>query len=489
MSLKRVNLYHLYTSSRLGITDFRKYEKVLSKRQNISNLGEREKDSLFYLVELFIENNCEVKYLDNFYYSYTIPHIGKEFDLLKIDNDKILNIELKSENVGLDRIKKQLVTNYKYLKYLSKESHLFTFVSDEKKFYKLDTEKKLVLTTKEEVLSVLKTFNSNDYPDINGLFETADFLVSPNVNPQKFINGHYFLTTQQELIKNTLLSTINTNNVFKITGEAGTGKTLLLFDIARELALKKSTLIINCNKPNPHHETIMREILNLSIISQDELLQKSNYLDSFSYVLLDEAQRMKPRIWEMLLQRVKDSKNVIFTLDPKQVLSKEEIKANYNLLINKLQPCTFSLSNRIRINNSIKDFTYRLFDLSLVKYKLDLEDVTLHYALDSKELKTYFNLYASNYTYIKIPNTNYDCGNITNVTIDDVVGKDYENVLIVMDDKFYYQGEKLQGHESVKNDYLYLKVLYQGLTRTREKLTLIVYKNKKLFKEILKNIK
>ena len=49
-----------------------------------------------------IKNQAEIKLLeieisklDNFYYSYTIPHIGKEFDLLKIDKSCILNIELK----------------------------------------------------------------------------------------------------------------------------------------------------------------------------------------------------------------------------------------------------------------------------------------------------------------------------------------------------------------------------------------------------------
>ena len=58
-----------------------------------TNLGEREKGSLFYLVDLLLQKNIKFEMLDNFYYSYTIPHIGKEFDLLKIDDEIILNIE------------------------------------------------------------------------------------------------------------------------------------------------------------------------------------------------------------------------------------------------------------------------------------------------------------------------------------------------------------------------------------------------------------
>ena len=44
--------------------------------------------------------------LDNFFI-HTIAHISKEFDLLKVSSNRkrILNIELKSEDVGEERIK------------------------------------------------------------------------------------------------------------------------------------------------------------------------------------------------------------------------------------------------------------------------------------------------------------------------------------------------------------------------------------------------
>ena len=97
MSYKYVNLYYLYTAASVSIKDYRIYEKILSNRLKPTSLGEREKGSLFHLVDVLLENDCSINKLDNFYYSYTIPHIGKEFDLLKIDNKKILNIELKNQ--------------------------------------------------------------------------------------------------------------------------------------------------------------------------------------------------------------------------------------------------------------------------------------------------------------------------------------------------------------------------------------------------------
>ncbi|MCB5916125.1 hypothetical protein [Dorea longicatena] len=47
----------------------------------------------------------EIKYFENLFTSFTIEQIGKEFDLIKIDMDTlVLNIELKSEDVGVEAI-------------------------------------------------------------------------------------------------------------------------------------------------------------------------------------------------------------------------------------------------------------------------------------------------------------------------------------------------------------------------------------------------
>ena len=487
MSYKYVNLYYLYTAASVSIKDYRIYEKILSNRLKPTSLGEREKGSLFHLVDVLLENDCSINKLDNFYYSYTIPHIGKEFDLLKIDNKKILNIELKSENVGLDRIKTQLVRNYNYLKYLSMEMYLFTFVSDSKTFYKLNNSLELIPTDIEEVLGVVNSFDGNIYPDIDKLFKTSDYLVSPNAHPHKFINNQYFLTSQQEYIKNKIYQVLKYKNIIKITGEAGTGKTLLLFDMAKELSKENKVLIINCNKYNEAHELINKSLVNVAILCQQELLNNKNVIADYDYILLDEAQRMDNGLWKILNDNL--DKKIIFTLDPKQVLTKEEIKANYNSLIDELGAIKYKLSNRIRINNTIKDFTYRLFDLSRNKTPLDLTNVKIHYASNKEELTSYFKIYQDSFTYITIPNTNYDSGNICAVDINEVVGKDYENVMMILDNNYFYSNKKLSSHNSQKNNYLYLKILYQGLTRTRENIAIIIYRNKKLFKELLEGLK
>ena len=46
------NLYYLYTASKVGIASYRLYDKVLSKREKVVNIGDREKGSLYYLVKV-----------------------------------------------------------------------------------------------------------------------------------------------------------------------------------------------------------------------------------------------------------------------------------------------------------------------------------------------------------------------------------------------------------------------------------------------------
>ena len=43
------------------------------------------------------ENGVSIRGFDGFFVSYSIPQIGKEFDLLRFGRNYILNIELKSE--------------------------------------------------------------------------------------------------------------------------------------------------------------------------------------------------------------------------------------------------------------------------------------------------------------------------------------------------------------------------------------------------------
>lgn len=81
------------------------FENILSQRSKKLNVKVQEFIAIKTLVDLLRNMETEIKYFENLFTSFTIEQIGKEFDLIKIDMDTlVLNIELKSEDVGVEAI-------------------------------------------------------------------------------------------------------------------------------------------------------------------------------------------------------------------------------------------------------------------------------------------------------------------------------------------------------------------------------------------------
>ena len=66
-----------------------------------------------------------------------MPKLGKEFDLLRISEDTIINIELKSDAIPDERIKKQLLQSRYYLSYLGKDIRSYTYISKQNRLVRL----------------------------------------------------------------------------------------------------------------------------------------------------------------------------------------------------------------------------------------------------------------------------------------------------------------------------------------------------------------
>ena len=91
--MKSVNIYaltRLSNPNRLQVL-----EKQMSKRDFGLKIKDWEVESLRMLSNKLEEVLGTIDGLD-FYYSFHIPRLGKEFDLLRISEDLVINIELKS---------------------------------------------------------------------------------------------------------------------------------------------------------------------------------------------------------------------------------------------------------------------------------------------------------------------------------------------------------------------------------------------------------
>ena len=150
-----------------------------------------------------------VSFFDGFYFSYTIEHISKEFDLLKFsaNADCALNIELKSEAIEEDRIRKQLEQNRYYLSHVSRTILSYTYVMESNALYCLNDHGFLRRCPLSELAAamqrpVLQTFVEEN---IGQFFRAQDYLISPVRNPEKLLTGRYFLTNQQSEFRRQIL--------------------------------------------------------------------------------------------------------------------------------------------------------------------------------------------------------------------------------------------------------------------------------------------
>ena len=67
-----------------------------------------------------------------------------------------------------------------------------------------------------------------------------------------------------------------------------------------------------------------------------------------------------------------------------------------------------------------------------------------------------------------------------------VIGQAFDNVIFSMDDNFrYHEDGHLQGKAHPNPNYKFDKLWYQGVSRAREKLCILVIGNQKLFSNIL----
>lgn len=91
--MKSISIYTITRNQ--NIEQLQKLERQLSGRDYFLKMREWELESMKALTAE-LETCMEDVYALRFFYSFQIPRLGKEFDLLQIKEDQIVNIELKS---------------------------------------------------------------------------------------------------------------------------------------------------------------------------------------------------------------------------------------------------------------------------------------------------------------------------------------------------------------------------------------------------------
>lgn len=455
-----------------------------------------ELDDLEKLLITMKASRVSVEDLADFYVGYKIPQIGKEFDLLRFGQTSIVNIEIKSTSTP-EKIKIQLLRNNYYLSFIGRKVYAFAFVSSSGTLYFLDDDGELEATDAAHLLSVLAAQGLGSEPTPDVLFNPSDYLVSPFNSTKKFLAGEYFLTHQQEQFKNGILSSIDeaTGTIFVgITGSAGTGKTLLTFDIAKHLyEKKKNILIIHCGQLNEGHRALVKQGWKVSSIKYHQ----NHDLNLVDLLVIDEAQRIQQSQLDNMVERVKQAKCIcIFSYDKVQTLSTWEEKGNMAGKISAIPAINiYKLSEKIRSNKEIANFIKMLFNRKASTQIQSSRNIRISYFNNSQDAKNYLvGLNTKEWEVLRFTPSQYNAEHHENYfssaskTSHEVIGQEFDGVAIAVDEFFAYdiEGNLVYGGDAY---YAATKMLFQNITRARRRLDLVIINNAEILNRCLAILK
>lgn len=485
--MKCVNIYELTRISDKGM--IQRLERQSSGRTRYLSIKSWEIKSLKKLVNHMIELKMDVLLLQ-FFYSFQIPKLGKEFDLLKIDDETVINIELKSGVVPQESIRKQLIQNRYYLSSLGKTIRSYTYISSTDQLVRLTKSNHVVETDWETICTDIIKQKDCYCSDIEDLFKADQFIISPLVEPNRFLQKEYFLTSQQRDISNKILKNIKQRNTWfqGFTGMPGTGKTLLLYDIAMHLSKSQKICIIHCGSFSKELEQLNFRLKRIEFMKEHNIIEKN--ITDYAAILVDEAHNMSKGVFEKLYDSLKE-KNipVIFSYDCEDVIAEKEIEFDIVKYIRKCRGYEeYRLTNRIRTNEELSAFIQCLLQGSSYNHRKAYPSVAISYANNIEEMQILLEAYQKQeYTFIcdkQLHEISVLKGEYTEIFC--AKGHEYDKVVMIIDKHFYFDEKHLLRYSANDSDMISpVRNLFHGLNRAKEKIALIIIDNESVLETIL----
>lgn len=500
--MRTINLFTLTRpSQQLNEIEFNSYLSICG--ETAARLRSTEILAIRHLVDnLHTRYSTAIKHFDGFAVSYSVPQISKEFDLLKIGSSAVLNIEIKSQLSSKEKIRKQLLQNRHYLEHLEKPILQFTCVSTPDTIFRLLEDGTLCESSWEELADAFQRQElSSPYPDdFDAVFHPSQFLVSPFNNTEAFLAHQYYLTDQQEEYKKQILGGVSSGIDhplhYAITGRPGTGKTLLLYDIAREISKRAggAVCIIHGGSLNDGQNTINEARQGIRIIDAKSFASQPP--EQYKALLFDEAQRIYPGQLSQAMEWAKDNEvPCIFSFDTSQSLSETEKQFENEKMIDEFlssSNCKLVLSNKIRTNKAVAGFIKAMLRLEKKSKEHLSYPVEILYARSYSEAREIISeLEIKGYQYISLTNSRYTTSTLDyqqsnhSMNTHHVIGQEFDKVAVSLDHHFFYdESGNLQAKPHPHPDYLLIRLLFQAVTRARSSLAIVVVDNPPLFKNI-----
>lgn len=459
------------------------FEQTLSHGSRRIKYKKHEFDDLVSLVNRCDSHDLDAPCLDGFVFSYHIPRISREFDLLKIGEDVIVDVELKSQMVPKEKLIKQMKRNAYYLSFLGKKTHVLGYYPREDEWRELmnDGLRRIAWGDAVARLSSARAYVPEDY---DGIFKPSRYLVSPLADYDRFDKGEYFLSDQQEEVKNKVMTYLDLEESggIVVTGGAGTGKSLLLFDVARSMAEQagRPAAIFHGASLSDLHRSFNRRSRDIAILPPTEL--KEANLAKYCFVGFDEAHRMYPTHFEAAIERANAAEvPFLVMMDPKQKMSKREEADAVDEIARSLVPPErlFELKGKFRTNKTVAEFVDALIYGG--RSRLDsAEGIEVAYARSEDEAKRQANIYCQKgYKLVAMSPSKFKHSLLDRLqpvgwpSTHGVIGLEYDRVVMIVS-YVHMEGKHLCNDAYPDPNLLPTRLIYQGLTRARDAIALIV---------------
>lgn len=451
--MKSISIYAITRNQ--NIECLQKLERQLSGRTYFLKMREWELESMKALVRE-LEMHMQDVHALRFFYSFQVPRLGKEFDLLQIKDDQIVNIELKSGKVSDEAVRKQLLQNRYYLSVQGKMIQSYTYISSQERLVRLNNHDHIVEADWDQLCLALQR-QSKDYEgDIEDLFQAEMYLFSPVTEPERFLNKEYFLTSQQKDIERRILDKIRKvkYGYFWFSGLPGTGKTLLLYDIAMKLSVHQKVCMIHCGETGKEWKILHDRLLRIAFLS-DSQLEECPDLKEYSAILVDEAHLLSVKELHRILE-LSEKHPVIFSGDDEDMISDEEMDRTMLREIEHLPDIqSFHLTNRIRTNAELSSFIQNMMHLPEKRTVRYYPHIQVVYANDEEEAE--------------------------------ILLKGYQDQLVFIIDERYYYDEKgyLREQRQKHQKPTAVRTLFHRLNEAREEFAIIVKRNEAVYEVLL----
>lgn len=470
--MKSISIYAL--TRKQNMEHLQKLEQQLSGREHMLKMKEWELESMRALVERLELHMQDVSAL-RLFYSFQIPRLGKEFDLLQIRENQIINIELKSGAVSEEAIQKQLIQNRYYLSALGKPIQSYTYISSQNRLMRLTNHDHVIEASWNQLCAALQKEGKDYSGDIENLFRAEWYLFSPLTEPNRFLNKEYFLTAQQRDIKRQILKKIceEQTGYFSFSGLPGTGKTLLLYDIAMKLSNRQQVCIIHCGEAGKKWEILHKRLQRIDFLS-DNQLETQFSLEDYHAILVDEAHLLSVEKLNVLLNMSED-RPIIFSSDSEEMISPKEIDQSTMKRMEELPNLqTFRLTNRIRTNAELSSFIQNMMHLPVRKNQNEFPHVSVVYANDAKEADMLVQDYVrQGYQYFQ--QMEWAELGVTAV-------RDTEKMVVMLDERYYYDEDQyLRSRNPMQNGQSEVRRLFHLLNQAKENLAFVVKENETLY--------